>query len=87
MADRTLDVLGLGESLRKLVGECELTGQHTIFTRNGKKVVALVSYDEYLALRETIEIAADGETMARLTSAEEDIASNRILAMEDLLVE
>lgn len=87
MADRTLDVLGLGESLRELVGECELTGQRTVFTRNGKKVVALVSHDEYLALRETIEIAADGETMARLTSAEEDIASNRILAMEDLLVE
>jgi len=87
MADRSVDVLGLEKSLRELVGECELTGQRTIFTRNGKKVVALVSYDEYLALRETIEIAADAEIMARLRSSEEDVAKNRILAMEDLLVE
>lgn len=87
MADRSLDVLGLPESLRELVGECELTGQRTIFTRNGKKVVALVSYDEYLALRETIEIAADAGIMARLQGAEQDVARNRILAMEDLLVE
>lgn len=87
MADRILDVLGLEKSLRELVGECELTGQRTIFTRNEKKVVALVSYDEYLALRETIEIAADASTMARLRAAEEDVTRNRILAMEDLLVE
>lgn len=87
MADRTLDVLGLDKSLRELVGESELTGQRTIFTRNGKKVVTLVSYDEYLALRETIEIAADPTAMARLRSAEEEVTGNRILAMEDLLVE
>lgn len=87
MADRTLDVLGLEKMLRELVGECELTGQRTIFTRNGKKVVALVSYDEYLALRETIEIAADAAAMERLRAAEDDVTSNRILAMEDLLVE
>lgn len=87
MADRTLDVLGLEKSLREFVGECELTGQRTVFTRNGKKVVALVSHDEYLALRETIEIAADAEIMARLRKSEEDIMKNRILAMEDLLVE
>lgn len=87
MADRTLDVLGLEKGLRELAGECELTGQRTIFTRNGKKVVALVSYDEYLALRETIEIAADASTMERIRAADDDVARNRILAMEDLLVE
>jgi len=87
MADRTLDVLGLEKSLRELVGESELTGQRTIFTRNGKRVVTLVSYDEYLALRETIEIAADSAAMTRLRAAEEEVTRNRILAMEDLLVE
>ena len=87
MADRTLDVLGLEKSLRELVGESELTGQRTIFTRNGKRVVTLVSYDEYLALRETIEIAADTAAMTRLRAAEEEVTRNRILAMEDLLVE
>ena len=45
--------------MRELVGECELTGRRTTFTRNGRPVVVLISHDEWLALRETIDVASD----------------------------
>jgi len=56
--------------VRELVGECELTGRRTIFTRNGRPAVVLVSHDEYLALRETIEVASDAALRAQIEEAE-----------------
>ena len=72
MTDKAIDILDLAPDVRELVGECELTGKRVLFTRNGRPVVALVSHDEYLALRETIEIAAVRET-------EEDRRTSRVV--------
>ena len=58
--------------VRALVGECELTGSRTTFERNGRAVAILVSHDEYLALRETIAIAADDALRALLDAAEDE---------------
>jgi prevent-host-death family protein len=69
---KTIDVLDLPEDARDLVRECEAQGQQTAFTRNGRPVAMLVSYDEYLALRETIEIANDSLLFARLAEADEE---------------
>lgn len=73
------------EELRAIAGECELTGRRTIFERNGRPVAVLLSYDEYLALRETIAIGADEALRARLDAADEQVKRGAILAMEDLL--
>ena len=54
---KTIDVLDLPDGARELVGECEITGKQTVFAREGRPVAILVSFDEYLALRETIEIS------------------------------
>ena len=71
--------------MRELVGECELTGRHTIFLRNERPVAILISHDEYLALRETIEIAADADLREGLERAEEEVKRGAMLLPEDLL--
>jgi PHD/YefM family antitoxin component YafN of YafNO toxin-antitoxin module len=70
--------------VRELVGECELTGRHTIFYRNERPVAILISHDEYLALRETIEIAADVDLREGLERAEEEVKRGAMLLPEDL---
>jgi PHD/YefM family antitoxin component YafN of YafNO toxin-antitoxin module len=83
--DKELDVLDLPDEVRALVAECEVTGRRTAFRRNGRTVVMLTSYDEYLALRETVEILKDGAFLARITAAEEQVKREAMLLVEDLL--
>lgn len=66
-----LDVLDLPDDARDLIRECEVQGTRTVFERNGRPVAVLVSHDEYMALRETIEIANDALLFARLAEADE----------------
>ena len=82
--EKRLDLLDLPPDVRQLVGECELTGRHTVFERNGRAVVILVSYDEYLALRETIDITNDATLRASIERAEEEVKRNALLLPEDL---
>lgn len=70
---KIVDVFDLSDDARELVRECEAKGARTVFERNGRPVATLVSYDEYLALRETIEIANDPDLAAMLNAAEEDV--------------
>ncbi|HVG24493.1 MAG TPA: type II toxin-antitoxin system Phd/YefM family antitoxin [Thermoanaerobaculia bacterium] len=74
---KRLDVLDLPEDARDLIRECEAKGTRTLFERNGRPVAVLVSHDEYLALRETIEIANDSLLFARLASADEEEVEQR----------
>ena len=73
--------------MRELVSECELTGLRTVFERNGRSVAILVSHDEYLALRETVDIAADAGVRAMIDAGDEDLRHNRLLLPEDLFGE
>jgi prevent-host-death family protein len=72
-----LDVFDLSEEARDLIRECEAKGTQTLFERKGRPVAVLVSYDEYLALRETIEIANDSLLFARLAQADEEEVEQR----------
>lgn len=63
---KRLDILDSPEPVRDLVAASEISGKQTIFERNGRAVAILISFDEYLAMRETIDIANDGELVARL---------------------
>jgi mRNA-degrading endonuclease RelE of RelBE toxin-antitoxin system len=67
-----LDVLDLPDDARDLIRECEAKGTRTVFERNGRPVAVLVSHDEYMALRETIEIANDALLFAKLAGADEE---------------
>lgn len=66
-----LDVLDLPDDARDLIRECEAKGTRTAFERNGRPVAVLVSHDEYMALRETVEIANDSLLFAKIAEADE----------------
>ena len=70
--------------MRQLVSECELTGKRTIFERQGRSVAILISWDEYLAQRETIEISNDAHLRARIEESDAEARKNALLLSEDL---
>lgn len=82
--EKKLEILDLSSAVSELVSECELTGRRTLFARGGRPVAILVSYDEYLALRETIEIANDEPLRRRIAAAEEGAQRGGLLLPEDL---
>lgn len=85
--EKRLEILDLPGDVRQLVGECELTGKRTIFERNGRPVAILASYDEYLAMRETIDLTND-ESMRRIVEAADDeVRRSAMLLAEELFVE
>lgn len=85
--EKKLEILETPPEVRELVSECELTGRRTLFQREGRSVAILVSFDEYLALRETIEIASDEYLRARIETADEELRRNKLLLPEDLFGE
>lgn len=70
--DRRLQIPDLPSETRELVAACEVSGQRTLFVRGERPVAILVSYDEYLALGETIEIANDAALREQIDRAEEE---------------
>lgn len=83
--DKRLDILEVPEDVRALVGECELTGNRTTFTRNGRGIAILISHDEYLALRETIDVADDAALRAAIDEGEAEVERGAMMLIEDLL--
>jgi PHD/YefM family antitoxin component YafN of YafNO toxin-antitoxin module len=83
--DKRFDIHDVGDELRAIVGECELTGNRTTFLRNERPVAILISHDEYLALRETIDIADDAPLRAAIEEGESEVLRGAMLAVEDLL--
>ena len=83
--ERRVEILDLTGEARELVRDCEITGQRTIFTRNGRDVAILVSHDEYLALRETIDIAGDAALREQIDAGEDEVKRGAMMLVEDLL--
>ena len=83
--ERRVEILDLAGEARELVRDCEITGQRTIFTRNGRDTAILISHDEYLALRETIDISGDAALREQIQRSEEEIARGAMMLVEDLL--
>ncbi len=71
--------------MRQLVAECEVNGARTLFARDGRPVTILVSYDEYLALRETIDITNDAALRRQIEAADADVARGAMVLPEELL--
>lgn len=77
----------LPTAVRELVSECELTGRRTLFQRGGRPVAILVSHDEYLALRETIDITNDAALRDRIAAADAEANRGAVMLPEDLFGE
>ena len=82
--EKRLEILDLLPDVRQLVAECEVSGKRTRFERDGKPVAILVSFDEYLALRETIDISNNADLRKQIDSAEEELKRNALMLPEEL---
>jgi len=82
--DKRLELLDLPPDVRQLVGECEISGKRTVFSRDGRPVAILLSHDEYLALRETIDIANNADLRRQIETAEEEVKRGAMMLPEDL---
>lgn len=84
MEEKRIEIPDADPSLRELVAECEVSGRRTRFERDGRPVAILVSWDEYLSLRETIEIAANPEELIAIGRAEDEVRRGAMILAEDL---
>ena len=80
-----IDLLDLPDDARDLVRACEAKGERTLFERGGRPVAMLVSYDEYLALRETVDLINAPLLYARIETADEEVRRGKMMLVEDLL--
>ena len=74
---KRLDVLDLPEESRDLIRECEARGERTVFERSGRPVAVLLSHDEYMAMRETLDIANDPLLFAKISEADDQEVEQR----------
>jgi len=82
--DKRLELLDLPPDVRQLVAECEISGKRTVFSRDGRPVAILLSHDEYLALRETIDIANNADLRRQIETAEEEVKRGAMMLPEEL---
>ena len=85
--DKRLELLDLPPDVRQLVAECEVSGKRTVFARDGRPVAILISHDEYLALRETIEVSNNADLRRQIETAEDEVKRGAMMLPEDLFVE
>ena len=85
--EKRLEILDLPPDVRQLVAECEVSGKRTEFARDGKPVAILISHDEYLALRETIEVSNNADLRHQIETAEDEVKRGAMMLPEDLFVE
>ncbi len=82
--DSRIDVADADEAVRSLVAECEITGRRTVITRGEREVAILISHDEYLAMRETIETAANPALATAIGLAEEQAQRGELLSVDEI---
>jgi len=82
--EKRLELLDLPPDVRQLVAECEVSGKRTIFARDGRPVAILISHDEYLALRETIDISNNASLRRQIETAEDEVKRGAMMLPEDL---
>jgi PHD/YefM family antitoxin component YafN of YafNO toxin-antitoxin module len=85
MNEERIEIPNADPSLRESVAACEVAGRRTVFTRDARPVAVLVSWDEYLSLRETVEIASSPEEIAAIGRAEDEVKRGAVLLAGDLL--
>lgn len=85
MTDYRVALDEIPDPVRASVLESEVTGNRTIFERAGRPTAILLSWDEYLALRETIDIAASGEAMETIRGSSEELDRGLALLPEAVL--
>jgi PHD/YefM family antitoxin component YafN of YafNO toxin-antitoxin module len=81
--NRRVDILDLAAEARDLVRDSEI-GQRTVIARDGREVAIVISFDEYVALRETVAISGNPNLRERIAQADREAIAGAYIAPEEL---
>ena len=84
MATQTLPISEARASLPQIVKAADERFERTVITTNGKPVAVIMSYEEYQAWEETLEILSDAETMKDWREARAAIARGDTFSFEEV---
>lgn len=86
-ANTELSITEARERLTRLPDELAESHEAVTITRHNQPVLAVLPWDLYEAILETLEVMSEPETMAALRKSVEDIAAGRTIPVEDLKAE
>jgi prevent-host-death family protein len=82
MSIHTLPVTEARAKLPQLVKAADERFDRTVITSNGKPTAVIMSYEEYEAWEETLEVLSNPETMRAIRKADEELAAGKAISFE-----
>ena len=85
MSVQTLPVTEARAKLPQLVKAADERFDRTVITSNGKPTAVIMSYEEYEAWEETLEVLSDPEAVRAIRLADEELAAGKAVSFEAIL--
>lgn len=85
--NRSLSITDARDQLTRLPDELAEAHDTLTITRHGKPVLAVLPWELYEAVLETLEIMGDPELMQALRNSEEDITAGRVKPLDQVFDE
>jgi antitoxin YefM len=82
MPVQTLPVTEARAKLPQLVKAADERFDRTVITSNGKPTAVIMSYEEYEAWEETLEVLSDPEALRAIRQADEELAAGKAVSFE-----
>jgi len=82
MSTQTLPVTEARARLPQLVKAAHERFERTVITSNGRPTAVIMSYEEYEAWEETLEVLSDPEAMRAIREADEELAAGKTVSFE-----
>jgi antitoxin YefM len=82
MPVQILPVTEARAKLPQLVKAADERFDRTVITSNGKPAAVIMSYEEYEAWEETLEVLSDPEAMRAIRQADEELAAGKAVSFE-----
>lgn len=80
----TLPLSEVKSHLSEIADEVAKTHERVRITKNGRDYVVLLAAADFESIEATLELLADSDSQARVTSAEHDIERGEVLDEEDV---
>lgn len=84
MSTQTLPVTEARARLPQLVKAADERFERTIITSHGKPTAVIMSYEEYEAWEETLEVLSDPEAMHAIREADAELAAGKAVSFEEV---
>ncbi len=87
MPENTYSMSEIREQITRLPEQFEQELETVTVTRHGKPVMAILPWELYESIMETLEIMGDAELMAAFRQGVKDIEEGRVKPLDDVLKE